>query len=90
MTKQPTTLGAFSVSLAVKNLQASQAFYEKLVFAQVFSFRNSQFQISQHLTRMHAPFLDDFFLATPEDLREMRHGAMLQTRHEDVTLSWQL
>ncbi len=39
MTKQPTTLGAFSVSLAVKNSQASQAFYEKLVFAQVFSFR---------------------------------------------------
>jgi lactoylglutathione lyase len=32
MTKQPTTLGAFSVSLAVKNLQASQAFYEKLGF----------------------------------------------------------
>ena len=35
MTKQPTTLGAFSVSLAVKNLQASQAFYEKLGFEQV-------------------------------------------------------
>jgi catechol 2,3-dioxygenase-like lactoylglutathione lyase family enzyme len=34
MTKQPTTLGAFSVSLAVKNLQASQAFYEKLGFEQ--------------------------------------------------------
>ena len=33
MTKQPTTLGAFSVSLAVKNLQASRAFYEKLGFA---------------------------------------------------------
>jgi lactoylglutathione lyase len=32
MTKQPTTLGAFSVSLAVKNLQASHAFYEKLGF----------------------------------------------------------
>ena len=32
MSKQPTTLGAFSVSLAVKNLQASQAFYEKLAF----------------------------------------------------------
>ena len=32
MTKQPTTLGAFSVSLAVKNLQASRAFYEKLDF----------------------------------------------------------
>ncbi len=43
MTKQPTTLGAFSVSLAVKNLQASQAFYEKLVFAQVFSFRKFAF-----------------------------------------------
>jgi lactoylglutathione lyase len=35
MTKQVTTLGAFSVSLAVKNLQASQAFYEKLGFEQV-------------------------------------------------------
>ena len=32
MTKQPTTLGAFSVSLAVKDLQASRAFYEKLGF----------------------------------------------------------
>jgi lactoylglutathione lyase len=32
MTKQPTTLGAFSVSLAVKNLAASRAFYEKLDF----------------------------------------------------------
>ena len=32
MTKQPTTLGAFSVSLAVKTLQASRAFYEKLDF----------------------------------------------------------
>jgi len=32
MTTQPTTLGAFSVSLAVKNLPASQAFYEKLDF----------------------------------------------------------
>jgi len=32
MTKQPTTLGAFSVSLAVKNLQASRAFYEALDF----------------------------------------------------------
>ena len=36
MTKQPTTLGAFSVSLAVKNLQASREFYEKLGFAVVF------------------------------------------------------
>ena len=36
MTKQEvTTLGAFSVSLAVKNLPASQAFYEKLGFKQV-------------------------------------------------------
>jgi lactoylglutathione lyase len=35
MTKQVTTLGAFSVSLAVKNLLASQAFYEKLGFEQV-------------------------------------------------------
>ena len=33
MTNQPTTLGAFSVSLAVKDLQASRAFYEKLDFA---------------------------------------------------------
>jgi lactoylglutathione lyase len=32
MTKQPATLGAFSVSLTVKNLQASRAFYEKLDF----------------------------------------------------------
>ncbi|MFN2446006.1 MAG: VOC family protein [Vicinamibacterales bacterium] len=32
MTTQPTTLGAFSVSLAVTNLQASRAFYEKLDF----------------------------------------------------------
>jgi catechol 2,3-dioxygenase-like lactoylglutathione lyase family enzyme len=32
MSNQPTTLGAFSVSLAVKDLQASQAFYEKLGF----------------------------------------------------------
>ena len=30
--KQPTTLGAFSVSLAVKNIQASRGFYEKLDF----------------------------------------------------------
>ncbi len=35
MTQQPTTLGAFSVSLAVKDLQASRAFYEKLDFAVV-------------------------------------------------------
>ena len=32
MTKEPTTLGAFSVSLAVKDLPASRAFYEKLGF----------------------------------------------------------
>src|SRR6187401_3841541 len=32
MSQQPTTLGAFSVSLAVKNLQASRAFYEALDF----------------------------------------------------------
>ena len=32
MTKQPTTLGAFSVSLAVKDLQVSREFYEKLDF----------------------------------------------------------
>lgn len=35
MTKQPTTLGAFSVSLAVKNIKASRAFYEKLDFVVV-------------------------------------------------------
>ena len=32
MGEQPTTLGAFSVSLAVKDLRASQAFYESLDF----------------------------------------------------------
>jgi catechol 2,3-dioxygenase-like lactoylglutathione lyase family enzyme len=32
MTTQPTTLGAFSVSLAVKDLQASREFYGKLGF----------------------------------------------------------
>lgn len=32
MAKQPTSLGAFSVSLAVKDLPASRAFYEKLGF----------------------------------------------------------
>jgi catechol 2,3-dioxygenase-like lactoylglutathione lyase family enzyme len=32
MGTQPTTLGAFSVSLAVKDLEASRAFYEKLDF----------------------------------------------------------
>jgi catechol 2,3-dioxygenase-like lactoylglutathione lyase family enzyme len=35
MTKQPTTLGAFSVSLAVKDLKASREFYEKLGFEKV-------------------------------------------------------
>jgi len=35
MSKQPTTLGAFSVSLAVKDLEASRAFYEKLDFVVV-------------------------------------------------------
>ena len=35
MGKQPTTLGAFSVSLAVKDLEASRAFYEKLDFVVV-------------------------------------------------------
>ena len=35
MRTQPTTLGAFSVSLAVKSLQASRIFYEKLGFAVV-------------------------------------------------------
>ena len=32
MAKQPTTLGAFSVSLAVKDIKASRDFYEKLDF----------------------------------------------------------
>jgi lactoylglutathione lyase len=32
MIKQPTTLGAFSISLAVRDLEASRAFYEKLEF----------------------------------------------------------
>jgi lactoylglutathione lyase len=32
MTNHATTLGAFSVSLTVKNLEASRAFYEKLDF----------------------------------------------------------
>ena len=36
MTKQPTTLGAFSVSLAVKDIHASREFYEKLGFTSVF------------------------------------------------------
>lgn len=35
MTKQPTTFGSFSVSLAVKDLPASRAFYEKLAFESV-------------------------------------------------------
>ena len=35
MTNQPTSLGAFSVSLAVKDLRASRAFYEKLGFEMV-------------------------------------------------------
>lgn len=32
MTTQPTTLGAFSVSLAVKDIKASRDSYEKLDF----------------------------------------------------------
>jgi lactoylglutathione lyase len=32
MTQQPSSLGAFSVSLSVKNIQASRDFYEKLDF----------------------------------------------------------
>ena len=35
MTTQPTTLGGFTVCLAVKDLATSQAFYEKLDFAVV-------------------------------------------------------
>lgn len=35
MTNHVTTLGAFSVSLAVKDLAASRAFYEKLGFQKV-------------------------------------------------------
>ena len=38
-------LGAFSVSLAVKDIDASQAFYEKLGFAQVGGNREHQFVI---------------------------------------------
>lgn len=36
MAAQPTSLGAFSLSLAVKDLQASRAFYERLGFAVCF------------------------------------------------------
>jgi len=35
MTQQPTSLGAFSVSLAVRDLQASREFYEHLDFVTV-------------------------------------------------------
>lgn len=35
MNQQPTSLGAFSVSLAVKDLPASRAFYEKLGFSSI-------------------------------------------------------
>ena len=35
MTTQPTTLGSFCLSLAVKDLATSRAFYEKLDFAVV-------------------------------------------------------
>lgn len=35
MATQPSTLGAFSVSLAVKDVQTSRAFYEKLDFEMV-------------------------------------------------------
>jgi catechol 2,3-dioxygenase-like lactoylglutathione lyase family enzyme len=35
MTKQPTSLGAFSVSLSVKDIHKSQEFYEKLDFVVV-------------------------------------------------------
>lgn len=35
MSTQPTTFGAFSVSLAVKDIQASKAFYEQLDFVVV-------------------------------------------------------
>ena len=42
MTTQPTTLGAFSVSLAVKNIKASRAFYEKLDFAVVMRRRGAE------------------------------------------------
>lgn len=36
MTRQPTTMGAFAVRLAVKNIQASREVYEKLGFEVVF------------------------------------------------------
>jgi catechol 2,3-dioxygenase-like lactoylglutathione lyase family enzyme len=45
MNKQPSTLGAFSVSLAVKDLAASRAFYEKLGFAVVFGEAAQKWQI---------------------------------------------
>ena len=35
MSQQPTSLGTFSVSLAVKDLPASRAFYEKLGFSSI-------------------------------------------------------
>ena len=49
MAKQPTTLGAFSVSLAVKNIQASRAFYEKLDFEVVGGDEAQNWLIDQHV-----------------------------------------
>jgi len=50
MTKQVTTLGAFSLSLAVKDLAASQAFYEKLGFEQVMGEPNQNWLILRNGT----------------------------------------
>ena len=49
MAKQPTTLGAFSVSLAVKNIQASRAFYETLDFEVVGGDEAQNWLIHQHV-----------------------------------------
>ncbi len=45
MNDQPAPLGAFSVSLAVKDLGASRAFYEKLGFKAVFGEPDQGWQI---------------------------------------------
>lgn len=48
MLRQSTTLGAFSVSLAVKDLQASRAFYEKLGFKAFFGQAEQNWLILQN------------------------------------------
>jgi predicted lactoylglutathione lyase len=52
MTKHVTTLGAFSLSLAVKDLPASQAFYEKLGFKQVMGDPTQNWLILRNGTRL--------------------------------------